>query len=164
MPVHYDQRASLEHVWERFRYILRHGISLVGRVYRFLGFSNSSLRSQTIWFMAPFVRDRGLMDPANLIKELGDFSKLRSPAKCAARIGQAFSDTVPGVKINKYSEIPDVKRNERTFSDGCGTVSQRLLSKIWRTCSPWSIAQANHLPVPICWSQGRHLAGPHASG
>ncbi|KAI4158772.1 MAG: hypothetical protein LQ342_007167 [Letrouitia transgressa] len=57
-----------------------------------------------------------------VIKDLGDFSAIRSPAKCAARIGQAFSQTFSSVALSRSAirEIPDVKRNNRVFSDGVG--------------------------------------------
>jgi hypothetical protein len=43
--------------------------------------------------MAPIFSDGGLKLPDRILKELGDFSNIRIPAKCAARIGQNFTDT-----------------------------------------------------------------------
>ena len=50
----HDGRAEQEAVYTRFRRILSEGIKIAGRVYRFLGFSHSSLHTHTAWFMAPF--------------------------------------------------------------------------------------------------------------
>ncbi|KAL9130783.1 MAG: hypothetical protein Q9217_001131 [Psora testacea] len=83
--------------------------------------------------MAPFVLDGSLLYAKSVIKGLGDFSLIRSPAKCAARIGQAFSQTLNSVSVppSALLQIPDVERNGHTFSDGVGTCSQVILNKIW---------------------------------
>ena len=87
--------------------------------------------------MAPFVLDGTLVFSQYVIKNLGDFSSIRSPAKCAARIGQAFSQTLSSVSIapEAFQRIPDVERNGRTFSDGCGTCSMDVLQDIWKKYS-----------------------------
>ena len=74
-----------------------------------------------------------LVHAQEVIKGLGDFSLIRSPAKCAARIGQAFSQTFSSIKIpeSAISQMPDVERNGRTFSDGVGTCSLAVLHKVW---------------------------------
>ena len=83
--------------------------------------------------MAPFILNGSLTYAPAVIKNLGDFRMIRSPAKCAARIGQAFSQTFSSVHIpaEAFREIPDIKRNGRTFSDGVGTCSTDVLEKIW---------------------------------
>jgi len=134
--IRFDGRASQQKIFhERFKSILEHGINIAGRSFTFLGFSHSSLRSQTCWFMAPVtLPGSGLVIPPQVIKKLGDFTAIRSPAKCAARIGQAFSDTTGAVTITPEALVrkPDVERNGRTFSDGCGTISEMLLKEVWR--------------------------------
>lgn len=82
----------------------------------------------------------------HVIADLGDFSHIRSPAKCAARIGQAFSDSREVVKVDPriVREIKDVERNGRVFSDGVGTFSMQFLEHMrdslpygfghWPTC------------------------------
>ncbi|KAF3941897.1 hypothetical protein ABW19_dt0202845 [Dactylella cylindrospora] len=117
------------------------GLRIGGHNFTFLGFSQSSLRSHAAWFMSPFIDyqspGRPLMTVASVIKDLGDFGDIRIPGKCAARIGQAFTDTVANIKI-EASMVTYVKDIERTvgnrtytFSDGCGTISPRLLRGIW---------------------------------
>lgn len=83
--------------------------------------------------MAPFNVNGNPINSPSVIKDLGDFSAIQIPAKCAARIGQAFSQTLSAVKISdsKATRVPDVERNGRTFSDGCGTCSQETMFKIW---------------------------------
>ena len=72
-----------------------------------------------------------------IITAVGRFSNFTSPARCAARIGQAFSDTPFAVDIRQnkiqVTEIPDVISSDgkRTFSDGVGTVSWDAVESIW---------------------------------
>jgi len=112
-----------------------------GRVFSFLGFSGASLRNHTCWFMAPFEHEGEYIDAPALIADLGDFSHITTPGKCAARIGQAFSNTYKSVEVPQASEIriDDVERNNRCFSDGCGTISVEMINRIWRYDS--SVAQ-----------------------
>ncbi|KAF2459589.1 RNA dependent RNA polymerase-domain-containing protein [Lineolata rhizophorae] len=115
----------------RFKAVLNDGIQIADRHFSFLGFSHSSLRTQSCWFMAPFVQDRQMTLAQNVIKSLGEFTEIRTPAKCAARIGQAFSDTRYAKTIPKEAivKIPDVERNGYVFSDGVGVISPKLLKK-----------------------------------
>ncbi|KAF3927885.1 hypothetical protein ABW20_dc0105360 [Dactylellina cionopaga] len=111
-------------------------LKIAGRTFSFLGFSQSSLRSQTVWFMAPFNTSNGYKDVDTMIRFLGDFSNIRIPGKCAARIGQAFTDTTANIKIQAgmLVRVPDIERQtgnrKYTFSDGCGTISRELLKMI----------------------------------
>jgi hypothetical protein len=88
--------------------------------------------------MAPFtpVGSQIEMNSKDVIENLGDFSHIHCSAKCAARIGQAFSDTIHAVPILDdvfvQENYPDVERNGRCFSDGCGLISKDLLEVIWR--------------------------------
>lgn len=73
----------------------------------------------------------------SIIKALGKFSQIRTIAKCAARIGQAFSETPFSLSLEDYgiqaAEIPDVKSADgsRVFSDGVGTLSLDVVHEIW---------------------------------
>lgn len=125
-------------VFERYRKILKEGIQVAGRKFEFLGFSHSSLRSHSAWFVAAFIDDSmTLQNNDTIIKSLGDFSEIRVPAKCAARIGQAFSETpyaVPILKCGiKIDYIDDVKTadGKRVFSDGVGTISWDAVEEVW---------------------------------
>jgi hypothetical protein len=133
-PLQYNPAASNDKIYhERFKSVLNNGISIAGQHYSFLGFSHSSLRAQCCWLMAPFIHNGTLLFDREVIKALGDFSHIRSPAKCAARIGQAFSDTREAIKIpvGVVKEIDDIERNGRVFSDGVGTISKEALQDIY---------------------------------
>lgn len=84
--------------------------------------------------MAPFTLDDELLHSRLVIKRLGDFTGIRSPAKCAARIGQAFSQTFSSISLPEEAikKLPEVKRNNRVFSDGVGTCSDSVMRKIWK--------------------------------
>ncbi|KAI1812706.1 RdRP-domain-containing protein [Poronia punctata] len=151
--LHFHPKVSLEEIYTRFKKVLLDGFQIAGRVYGYLGFSHSSLRSHAVWFMATFVDDDGrLRSYVTIIRELGNFQGIRSPAKWsvrlptddsilthdvgAARIGQAFSETPNAVNLKDLNTIiqkmPDVKSRdgERVFSDGVGTISRGLMEAI----------------------------------
>ncbi len=130
---------------ERFRDVLRNGIEAGGCLYEFLGFSHSSLRAQTCWFLAPFMIHGKRIDADSIISELGDFSHIRSPAKCAARIGQAFTDTSSSIPIDPtyVQEVDDIERNDRCFSDGVGTCSMKVLETLQAT------QKSFHIPATV---------------
>lgn len=130
-------RINYSQIYQRYKYVLDNGIQLAGRRYTFLGFSSSSLRSHSVWFSAPFVDHDGRHQSYQVImNELGDFSHIRCPARCAARIGQAFSETPFSISLEELDivrNIPDVTSSDgsRMFSDGVGTISQQLVYRIW---------------------------------
>ena len=85
-PIRYDRHTSNDDIYHgRFQKILEGIINVAGRAYEFLGFSHSSLRAQTCYYMAPFTKGHELLHARLVIMRLGDFSQIRSPAKCAAR-------------------------------------------------------------------------------
>lgn len=73
-----------------------------------------------------------------MLRLLGDFKDIKIPAKCAARIGQAFSETPYAVKVAdrkiEIRHIPDAKSTDgsRVFSDGVGTISWAALEEVWK--------------------------------
>ena len=133
--IRYDRAGSLANVHGSFKSFLREPITIAGREFRFLGFSNSSLREQGCWYMASFTHNGKFLSARTVVAGLGNFAVIRSPAKCAARIGQAFTDTPHGTTSLPTScvrRITDIERNGRVFSDGCGTISQDLIEKLWK--------------------------------
>ncbi len=134
----FSPKVSNDTVYKRYREVLVDGIRIAGRQFSFLGFSHSSLRSHSTWFMASFVAANGqLQSRDTILAVLGDFSDIRVPAKCAARIGQAFSETPYAVDLFKANihvrYIPDVKSpdGKRVFSDGVGTISWGAMQELW---------------------------------
>lgn len=103
--------------------LLSSGITLNGTHYSFLAHSNSQLKSKSCFLYA------GSKDQANqLINDLGDFSKIKTVAKLAKRIGLLFSSAKTAVRLEpeRCQDISDVVRNDYTFTDGCGLISKHL--------------------------------------
>ncbi|PLB44105.1 RNA-directed RNA polymerase QDE-1 [Aspergillus steynii IBT 23096] len=136
----FSSSVNYDNVFQRFKEVVTHGIQIAGRTFTFLGFSHSSLRSHSVWFSSPFIdhTDR-LQTYFNIINALGNFSAITTPAKCAARIGQAFSETPYAISLPEneiqLSNIPDVKSADgsRVFSDGIGRLSRQVMELIWAT-------------------------------
>lgn len=134
-PVWLDRNTSGDEIYgRRFAGVLNGTIPVAGRLYQTLGWSHSSLRTHQTWFVAPFAQDGGLIVGRRIIADLGDFSSIRSPAKCAARIGQTFSDSTETIRVDPQNVlmIDDIERNDRVFTDGVGTISLGLLRRIWK--------------------------------
>ena len=94
------------------------------------------MKSHTAWFMGPiYDTKKGIVVASEVIADLGDFDHIRVPSKCAARIGQAFTDTTAWIPIKPAATAftPDVIHPEtkRVFSDGCGNISKQLLEQVW---------------------------------
>ncbi|KAI5248426.1 RNA-directed RNA polymerase [Aureobasidium subglaciale] len=155
-PVHFDSQSDQTAIYARFRKFMESEYLVAGRGYSFLGFSHSSLRSQTCWFMAPFVYQGRTLRAPELIRNLGDFSHIRTPARCAARIGQAFTDTTGTVQVEAgvLGRLPDVERNGRCFSDGCSTISLDLLRQVWRVYGSRRTVKPVILQIRFAGSKG----------
>ncbi|KAL5594038.1 hypothetical protein BROUX41_001090 [Berkeleyomyces rouxiae] len=148
----FSGRISNEELMDRFKEVFKTGIQIGGRLYKFLGFSHSSLRSHSAWFSAAFFdkENRELQTYGRIINSLGKFGNIRTPARCAARIGQAFSETPFSVPLEpnsiRYEFIPDLKSPDesRVFSDGVGTISYAAVEVVW-----------DHIPkndsYPVCF-------------
>ena len=75
--IRFDYHGTLEAIhFGRFKGILEDKLSVAGRQFSFLGFSHSSLRDQTCWFMAPFTHDGRQLSASELIRTLGDFTSM----------------------------------------------------------------------------------------
>lgn len=134
--VRFNAKISNDDIYGRFLTFLDKGTQIGGRKYDFLGFSHSSLRSHSAWFMASFVDANGLQTYFMVIQNLGSFGHIYSPARCAARIGQAFSETPFAISLEesgiKDYTIPDIRTcdGKRIFTDGIGWVSQEVVDAI----------------------------------
>jgi len=110
------------------------GVTLAGRTFYFLGFSQSSLKEHSAWFMSYFEHEGCIITPQFLHRDLGDFSKIRCPPRFAARLGQVFTTTSHSIKLDPKVEVvtmSDVEQRGHLFSDGVGTISQGLIERVW---------------------------------
>ncbi|CAG8736740.1 22287_t:CDS:2, partial [Rhizophagus irregularis] len=130
-------------LYNRVYYTLCHGITIGGRKYEFLAFSESQLRDHSCWFFSSI----GDLTADKVRTEMGIFSTNKSVAKYIAQMDQCFSSTrniqmdqmdrcfsstrnIKKPPIVKIKEIPDIVRNGFTFSDGVGNISFSLAKKI----------------------------------
>jgi hypothetical protein len=155
--VRHDPRASQRNVYDgRFRALLDRSIMIAGRAFDFFGFANSALRAHSCWFMAPLVDDGTLLLASMVLKALGNFEVIRIPAKCAARIGQNFTDTNDTVELlpESVGELPIVQRNGYDFGDGVGTISKDLLIKVWRVYGTRRLLKPTALQIRFQGAKG----------
>ncbi|KAK4196115.1 putative RNA-dependent RNA polymerase [Triangularia verruculosa] len=109
--------------------LLKTGVSIQGVRYHFYGHSNSQLRSQTCFLYAGSPEEISLK-----VNALGDFSKMKTVAKKAKRIGLLFSTAAVTMNIHPdcVEDIPDVETTDYIFTDGCGLISPDLAQELAR--------------------------------
>lgn len=137
----YEPSVSRNLVFQKFKNVLVGKkvddiLRVCGRLLSYIGYSNSSLRTSQCWTMATFFEDR-MVYPSDVIKSLGNFTDIQVPARCAARIGQCFSDTTDTVPLEKdvVDVMLDIERNGRCFTDGVGVISWEQLREVWKKFS-----------------------------
>jgi regulator of nonsense transcripts 1 len=97
--------------------------------YNFYGHSNSQLKSRTCFlYAAP------KPDISQKIEALGDFTKMKTVAKKAKRIGLLFSvaEIATTVQPDRCEDIQDVETKDYIFTDGCGLISPKLAHELAR--------------------------------
>ncbi|KZS90023.1 RdRP-domain-containing protein [Sistotremastrum niveocremeum HHB9708] len=141
-----------EFVAERVGGLLCEGFSLAGRHFEFLAYSSSSLREHAVWFVHRFKHPiLGWVSASTIRQGLGNFSQdIRCPARFAARMAQAFTATDPSITVcsSEWQEIQDVKRHNRCFTDGVGTMSGELASRIWESLLRDRHRHSQSIPCP----------------
>lgn len=127
---------------DRVGEFLKKGLSIAGRVFEFLAYSQSALKEHSVWFVKAFRdSDNGYVNAATIIESLGTFHGLsydpdlmRCPARYAARISQAFTATDAAVvPVEDVLKLEDIKTadGKYVFTDGVGTMSMDLARAIW---------------------------------
>lgn len=117
----------------------KNGFKIAGREFQFLGYSQSQLHSHSVFAFSSFQHpdpSHGFVTADLIRARVGVFDKtIEYPAWYAARVAQAFSATEDSVALlrDQWEEVPDIKRNGRTFTDGVGTISPQLAQQIWET-------------------------------
>ncbi|KAF5374763.1 hypothetical protein D9758_000120 [Tetrapyrgos nigripes] len=125
--------------------IFHEGLTIAGRTFRFLAYSQSALKEHAVWFVKPFrdARTRQVVDAASIIRSLGDFSTssdlVHCPARYGARISQAFTATdTTKVEVEEIINVPDISTadGKYDFTDGVGMMSKELAREIWAGLKP----------------------------
>ncbi|CAM6109767.1 unnamed protein product [Calypogeia fissa] len=139
-----EPSTSRSNVYKRIKFILKEGIFIGFRKYEFLAFSSSQLREGQLWMYAPKdPPDRitpEVITPEMIRAGMGDFSRIRNVAKCAARMGQCFSSSTETRKVLplQVKRIKDINRKTGSvtycFSDGIGKISEAFARDISSDC------------------------------
>ncbi|KAK7031202.1 hypothetical protein VNI00_013618 [Paramarasmius palmivorus] len=131
-------------VKRRVQPFFRDGLRVAGRVFYFLGYSQSALKEHAVYFMASFAQDGKEVTTDSVIKSLGNFADLSydskliyCPARYAARISQGFTATDPTTTEvrNIVTDLPDIvstdeKGQKWVHTDGVGTMSPDFAKSI----------------------------------
>lgn len=124
--------------------ILRNGLTVAGRHFEFLHYSQSALKDHAVWFILPFTdpQTNRNVDAQSIIDGLGTFTDLTfdkrliyCPARYAARLSQAFTTTDSSISIDPGEIVieDDMKSTSGScFTDGVGTVSSVLANEMWK--------------------------------
>jgi hypothetical protein len=109
--------------------LLKSGVTLNGVHYNFYGHSNSQLKSRTCFMYAA---PKG--EISRKVEALGDFSRMKTVAKKAKRIGLLFSTASVAMDVhpNRCEDIEDVRTEDYIFTDGCGLISPHLAHELAR--------------------------------
>ncbi|XP_020589018.1 probable RNA-dependent RNA polymerase 2 [Phalaenopsis equestris] len=123
-------------IYNRILSILQDGFTIGSKKFEFLAFSASQLRANSCWMFS----SNGDVTAASIRNWMGDFNKIRSVSKCAARMGQQFSSSFPSVCVESkeveiiddiYCDIDGIKY---CFSDGIGKISLSFAEQIAQRC------------------------------
>lgn len=143
---------------ERVGPFLFNGLTIAGRKFEFLAYSQSALKEHSVWlvllifmllplfsfnrcrFVKSFQVDGdNQVNASSIIAGLGVFDKVDRrlvycPARYAARISQAFTATdAVQVDVEEIFHIDDISSvdGKYQFTDGVGTMSPHLALEIW---------------------------------
>ena len=107
--------------------LLQTGVNINRVHYYFYGHSNSQLKSRSCFLLAESVEEI-----SRKVEQMGDFSKIKTVAKKAKRIGLLFSSAVMGVPLppERCEDIPDVQSADYIFTDGCGLIAPQLAKQL----------------------------------
>jgi len=118
---------------ERIQHLLLEGITINGKLYRFLAYSSSQLKEMSVWMVCP---ERN-WTVQRMRDSMGDFSSCKTPSKYAARMGQCFSttiETIPGGGhgvLRVDDKFPDIISDaDMVHSNGVGLIRKELLSQL----------------------------------
>lgn len=139
----FDSEIDLKELVERrVKRFLLDGVTVAGQHFEFLGYSQSALKSHSVWFVRPFPGSDGrTVNAAIIIAGLGNFADnsydprlIYCPARYAARISQAFSATESSIMIavEDMEIVDDIMDATGTYSftDGNGTMSLQVARNV----------------------------------
>jgi RNA-dependent RNA polymerase len=148
---HADRANNASGILARVRRILRHGLNLAGRHFKFLASSASQLREHGSWFVSG-------IDAKDIYQWMGVIHET-NVAKYASRMGIPFSTTreLKHDDLRRLMTLDDVKVGKYTFTDGAGLCSQAVAvaaAKVLGIKGPGIKAQPSAIQVRIGGAKG----------
>ncbi|XP_064477373.1 uncharacterized protein LOC135391172 [Ornithodoros turicata] len=135
LHLHSSRDAILDVIVGR---MMRDGLKVGFRVFKFLAASPSQLRDHGAWMYA---EDEHSNSASTIRTWMGHFEDIRNVAKRMARMGQCFSSTEQAVYVpgSQVKEVPDVvggthpiSKKPYVFSDGVGMMSVALAKEVYK--------------------------------
>ncbi|XP_022994920.1 probable RNA-dependent RNA polymerase 1 isoform X1 [Cucurbita maxima] len=123
-------------IYRRILSVLKNGIAIGDKKFKFLAFSSSQLRENSLWMFA----SRPGLDAAVIREWMGDFQHIKNPAKYAARLGQSFGSSTETLSVARHEReiIPDIEVQhgevKYVFSDGIGKISSDFAKRVASKC------------------------------
>ncbi|KAF7339912.1 RNA-dependent RNA polymerase [Mycena venus] len=121
-------------------FLIENGLTIAGRKFDFLAYSQSALKEHAVWFVRDFTDKGKLVTAESIIENLGSFDGLTfdptlryCPARYAARISQAFTATdTTSVEVEEIIYLEEISDSSGKyhFTDGVGTMSLELAKDI----------------------------------
>lgn len=98
-------------------------------IFVFFGHSANQLRTRTCVL---YNQREGAVD--EILRQYGDFARIKNIAKRSARIGLLFSTAQAAWELydGEIGVVEDVKNNKYNFTDGCGFISKDCAEKVVR--------------------------------
>ncbi|KAJ3873980.1 RNA-directed RNA polymerase 2 [Lentinula edodes] len=124
------------YIRNRIGAVLSKGLTIAGREFKFLAYTQSSLKDHTVWFFKPNSSIK-FYNSSSIIQGIGSFEEpelRRCPALYGARISQAFTATEASfTKVEEVFPIEDKLTLDKAynFTDGVGTTSKDFAEKVW---------------------------------
>eukprot|EP01105_Mastigella_eilhardi_P027351 TRINITY_DN839_c0_g1_i9.p1 TRINITY_DN839_c0_g1~~TRINITY_DN839_c0_g1_i9.p1 ORF type:complete len:1153 (-),score=229.73 TRINITY_DN839_c0_g1_i9:1465-4923(-) len=135
-PVWSSRDLSAEPIFSHYLAVLGgEGLLLLGRRYEFVMYSQSQLRERACWFLEAASSVTALSANAVRLWMSGGTAEpaqqIRSVAKFAARLGLNLTTTDATTFTPQFLRRPDIIRNDKCFSDGCGIISPTLMRRLF---------------------------------
>ncbi|KAJ3415612.1 hypothetical protein HDV05_004488 [Chytridiales sp. JEL 0842] len=132
-PIGGKDESQAAPIFQRIRTILARGLYIENRVFEFLLYSNSQMRTAGCWFFA----NTDDLTGDEIRSRMGTFFQTKNPAKLGARMAQLFSATTVTGKLTNVTTIPDVERiasdgRMYCFSDGVGRIGSAIATNVMR--------------------------------
>ena len=122
--------------------VLNKGVWVNGEEYQFFGCSSSGLKERKCYLL------RGNVERVeSVLKECGDFDKIKKVSNRHKRIGLLFSAAVKTRVIpGNVENIEDIEMGGHNFTDGCGNISLDLAKRLAEDSNGTVISPGDGIP------------------